>query len=201
MTDRFADKAADWDERPLPVQISTGVVAAIQARVPLSRDQTILDFGAGTGLVCTALAPHVGHVIAVDVSKAMLERLAEKPALQGKSTIVCRDIVTEPLDRQADGIVSAMALHHVEDTAALVRALFAHTTPGGWVALADLDAEDGDFHPPGVEGVYHAGFDRTALGALLADAGFVEVRFETATTVDRDSKRYPVFLVTARRPA
>ena len=76
-----------------------------------------------------------------------------------------------------------MAMHHVEDTGALVRALFAHVAPGGRVALADLDAESGSFHPPGTESVYHSGFDRDALGGLLREAGFTDVRFTTACEV------------------
>lgn len=94
-----------------------------------------------------------------------------------------------------------MAMHHVQDTAALLRALFAHLAPGGWLALADLDAEDGTFHPAGLEGVYHAGFDRPALGAALGAAGFTDVVFGTAVEVQREGRVYPVFLVTARRPS
>ena len=47
MTDLFEDKAAGWDERPVPAQISAGVLRALRARVPLSPDWTVLDFGAG----------------------------------------------------------------------------------------------------------------------------------------------------------
>lgn len=199
MNDRFRDMAADWDTRPVPAQISEGVLRAMRERVALSPDLTVMDFGAGTGLIGAGLAPHVGHVHAVDVSRAMLDQLTTKEALAGKVTVHCHDLVAAPLDVRVDLVVSAMAMHHVEDTAGLFRALFAHLRPGGRVALADLDAEDGTFHPPATDGVYHAGFDRATLGVLLADAGFVEVAFDTATEVHRDGRRYPVFLVTARR--
>lgn len=104
-----------------------------------------------------------------------------------------------PLERQVDLIVSAMAMHHVEDTAHLMRTLYAHVAPGGRVALADLDVEKGDFHPPGAEGVFHRGFDRAALTAHMTAAGFVDVVFETACTVDKEGTRYSVFLATASR--
>ncbi len=200
MTDLFQDKAADWDSRPIPAQISEGVFGAIERSVPLSAETTVLDFGAGTGLVVEKLAPRVGHILAVDISAAMLAKLAEKPALRGRVEVFCQDITEAPLERRVDLVVSAMAAHHVEDTAALFRALFEHLNPGGRVALADLDAEDGDFHPAGTEGVYHTGFDRDALTALVAGVGFADVRIDTACTVDRDAKRYPIFLLTARRP-
>ncbi len=201
MSDLFQDKAIDWDKRPFPMQISDGVSAALRARVPLSPELRVLDFGAGTGLIASKLAPFVGQLLAVDVSPAMLEQLAAKPELAGKVQIFCQDITRAPLGREVDLIVSAMALHHVEDTAQLSRALFAHVTPGGRIALADLDTEDGSFHPPDTEGVFHHGFDRGHFGQLLADAGFVDVEFGTACEVDKEQRRYPIFLVTARRPS
>lgn len=200
MTDLFTDKAAQWDERPVPQQISDGVAAAVMARVPLDATLTVLDFGAGTGLLAGRLAGQVGHIVAVDVSPAMLAQLAAKPALQGKVETVCQDIVQAPLDRRVGLVVSAMAMHHVADTDALLRSLFAHLARGGRVALADLDREDGTFHPPGVEGVFHHGFDRQRLAAQLSAAGFTGVEIDTACTVDKEGRSYPIFLATARRP-
>lgn len=198
--DLFHHKAQEWDTRPIPAQISGGVFAAIRDAVPLSPDTTVMDFGAGTGLVCGQLAPLVGQILAVDVSRAMLDQLAQKTELHGKVDVICQDILHEPLGRQVDLVVSAMAMHHVEDTRGLLRTLFEHLNPGGQVALADLDTEEGDFHPPDTEGVYHAGFDREALAALLLDVGFVAPRFVDAATVDRDGKRYPIFLAHAAKP-
>lgn len=198
MPDLFESRAADWDSQPVPVQISAGVTDAMLRLVPLSPSTRVMDFGAGTGLICGKLAPHVAHVLAVDVSRAMLDQLAAKPELAGKVDTHCGDILVAPLDQRFDLVVSAMAMHHVEDTAALMRALHAHLAPGGRVALADLDAEDGTFHPPGAEGVFHAGFDRAALGALLLAAGFSEPVFHDATVVHREGKPYPIFLVTAQ---
>ena len=71
---------------------------------------------------------------------------------------------------------------------------------GGFVALADLDSEDGSFHPPGTEGVYHHGFDRDALTGLLEAAGFEDVKFQTAVEVPKEGSSYPIFLVVASKP-
>lgn len=196
--DLFREKADDWDNRPLPVQISQGVCAAIEASVTLDPTLRVMDFGAGTGLICGRLAPKVGHVVAVDISEAMLEKLAAKPELASNVSIHCRDILHDPLDDKVDLIVSAMAMHHVEDTEALLRSWSTHLVPGGRIAVADLDAEDGTFHPPGIEGVFHHGFDRRELTSTLAAAGFVDVAFHTAVEVDREGRRYPIFLLTAR---
>jgi 2-polyprenyl-3-methyl-5-hydroxy-6-metoxy-1,4-benzoquinol methylase len=199
MTDLFAEKAADYDQRPVPQQISEGVGRAIRERVRLLPTMTVMDVGAGTGLLTAGIAPYVAHIHAVDVSAAMLAQLAAKAHLGEKLTIHLHDLTHAPLHLQVDLAVSAMAMHHIRDTEALFRALFAHVRPGGWVALADLDREDGSFHPPATEGVFHAGFERSALRAGLEQAGFVDVDIQTATVVQRDGRDYPVFLATGRR--
>ena len=130
----------------------------------------------------------------------MLEALAAKEELQGKVECRCQDILESPLEERFDGVVSAMALHHVEDTEALVARFAEQLKPGGLIALADLDREDGSFHEPGTEGVFHHGFDRAALQSILETAGFEDVQFVTALEVEKEDKGpYTVFLVTARK--
>ena len=199
MTDHFEQKAEDWDSMPVPAQISEGVYGALMEALELGDGQEVLDFGAGTGLVGAKLAPHVGRIFAVDISRAMLDKLAEKPELKGKVEIRCQDIVDEPLDVKVDLIVSAMALHHVKDTRTLFERFRDHLRPRGRIALADLDSEDGSFHPPDTDGVFHTGFDREALGAMLREVGFSDVSFTTACEVHREERRYPIFLVTATK--
>jgi 2-polyprenyl-3-methyl-5-hydroxy-6-metoxy-1,4-benzoquinol methylase len=92
-----------------------------------------------------------------------------------------------------------MAMHHVDDTPGLIETFAQHLKPGALIALADLDSENGSFHPPDTEGVFHRGFDRNELQAILEHAGFADVHFRTAHTVQRDEKDFTVFLVTARK--
>ncbi len=200
MSDLFADKAAEYDARPVPLQISQGVFDAICQTLDLQPQWTVLDFGAGTGLICARLAPHVARIVAVDISQAMLAQLAAKPELAGRVEIVCHDLLEAPLDVRVDLVVSAMAMHHVADTETLLTALVEQLVPGGRVALADLDTEQGDFHPHDIEGVYHSGFDRDRLAEQLRAAGLTDVAFRTACTIQRDGRPYPVFLVTATKP-
>jgi 2-polyprenyl-3-methyl-5-hydroxy-6-metoxy-1,4-benzoquinol methylase len=177
MEDLFEHKAGDWDAMPIPAQISAGVGRAIREQVDLRADMRVMDFGAGTGLIC-------GHV-------------APKPELQGKVETVCQDIMERPLGAKVDLVVSAMAMHHVRDTGRLLKSFAAHLNPGGRVALADLDAEDGSFHPPDTQGVYHRGFEREALRELLERHGFAQIEFSTALEVEREGRHYPIFFVTA----
>jgi SAM-dependent methyltransferase len=100
-------------------------------------------------------------------------------------------------------IVSSMTVHHVPDTGALFKLWYDLLKPEGRVCFADLDVEDGSFHTDNT-GVFHFGFDREKLKALLRESGFSDIRDTTAATVVRDvegkgKKEFPVFLIVAKR--
>ena len=83
MTDLFKEKAQDWDANDKVRGLSSGIGAAIQANVILDKTMSVMDFGAGTGLITAQIADKVKKVTAVDVSEAMLDKLMAKEALQG----------------------------------------------------------------------------------------------------------------------
>ncbi|MDH5632965.1 MAG: class I SAM-dependent methyltransferase [Gammaproteobacteria bacterium] len=197
MTDLFEEKAKDWDVNDRVLALSRGVGAALLANVEFKPDMSVMDFGAGTGLLASHVAPRVAQITAVDISESMLEKLTAKTELQGKVKPLCRDILSDPVGERYDVIISAMAMHHIEDTDRLLRTFAFHLKPGGRVALADLDKEDGTFHPADVQGVFHHGFERNPLQQKLEAAGFCDVDFVTAHTVRGEEKDYPVFLATA----
>ncbi|MBF0351094.1 MAG: class I SAM-dependent methyltransferase [SAR324 cluster bacterium] len=199
MKDLFKDKARDWDAEERPRLLSAAIGSAILQNVRLHDQMRVLDFGAGTGLISSHVAPHVKKIIAVDISAAMLERLAAKPELQGKVDIVCQDITDKPLNEKFDLIMSAMAMHHVKDTSKLIQRFAEHSNKGALIALADLDKEDGSFHPKDAEGIFHFGFDRNELQTLLGQHGFSQIQFFTSHTVTKDGENFPIFLVTATR--
>jgi 2-polyprenyl-3-methyl-5-hydroxy-6-metoxy-1,4-benzoquinol methylase len=199
MPDLFKDKASDCDANEMRSQLSSAIGTAILDYVPLHENMTVMDFGAGTGLLTSHIAPRVRTIAAVDTSAAMLDKLVAKPEFQGKVTAICRDIVKLPLESHYDLIISAMALHHVEDTAKLLTTFSKHLKPGGRIALADLDEEDGTFHEPGTEGVYHYGFARDDLKQIVEESGFSDIHFHTAHTVERHDERFWIFLVVATR--
>ncbi|MEJ2187229.1 MAG: class I SAM-dependent methyltransferase, partial [Gemmatimonadota bacterium] len=79
-----------------------------------------------------------------------------------------------------------------------------HLQPGGWLAVSDLDTEDGTFHDHPHPGV-HPGFDRAVLVSLLQELGLVQARAVTAHVVRKERpdgvKEYPLFLLTGQRPS
>ena len=199
MTDLFQEKAKDWDANDRRKQLSLGIGGCIIKNVLLHDQMHVLDFGAGTGLISSQVAPHVKKITAVDVSESMLEKLSSKPELKGKVEVLCQDITDTPLGIEYDLLMSAMAMHHVKDTDNMVKQFAAHLKRGGKIALADLDSEDGTFHTRGTEGVYHNGFDRTAFAAILQKYGFMDIRFENAYTVQGQNGSYPIFLALATK--
>jgi len=199
MSDLFNEKAKDWDVNEMVLQLSTSISSAILKNIQVNNEMQVMDFGAGTGLITSRISPHVKHVVAVDISEAMLKELSSKSELKNNVEVVCQNIIEQSLDQKFDLIMSAMAMHHVKDTDLLFQRFAEHLKPGAKVALADLDSEDGSFHPADIEGVYHDGFDRNQLKNVMKKQGFEDIKFVTALTVDKEVKSYPVFLVTATK--
>jgi len=198
---RFDTAAADWDKGDMRQRIAYETAETILDTIALRDDMDLLDFGAGTGLLTYRLAPSVRSVTAVDTSPKMLEVLQSKSTPEHIIKTECRDITQMPLDETFDGIISSMAMHHVEDTEAFLKTLYDHLRPGGFIAIADLDKEDGTFHAHGNEGVYHFGFDRAKLKSMAENSGFADIRFDTALTIEKPDRDYPIFLFSARKAA
>ena len=204
---RFDRIAAEWDDSPTRRNLAAGVATAITAAVPLSPKWQALEYGCGTGLVGAQLAPHLGHLLACDLSPGMLSVLADKAHASGLDNLETRqlDLTHEPPPAERyDLIFSSMTLHHIADVPALLKMFHGLLRDGGWLALADLDAEDGSFHSSEAEGVAHHGFERSKLSQWLETIGFREIQARTAHTIEKNAaedstRQYPVFLLTARR--
>ncbi len=197
-TTHFDTAARDWDQRPMSQQLVV-VPERLLAQLPLLASDHVLDFGAGTGLLSTAIAPKVAQVTALDMSAAMLQVLDEK----GLANITTHHgDIFDGLPGYYHAVVSCMALHHVADTAALLRAFAAALHHGGCIALVDLYQEDGSFHGDNAaKGVQHLGFVPDHLQAQAEQAGFVDIAFSDILHVQQSNGRtYPLFLMTGRKP-
>lgn len=161
----------------------------------------MLEFGAGTGLVSEALQHTVGPIALADASAGMRQVLADKiDAGRLRSARVWdHDLVAAPSPERFDLVVTVMALHHVSEIEAVLTGFASALHDGGALAVVDLEAEDGTFHPEDFDG--HHGFDRSDLTRRLEQAGFDRVEFRPAGTMSRPSGDYPLFLATAVRRA
>jgi ubiquinone/menaquinone biosynthesis C-methylase UbiE len=204
-TGRDFDKAAaTWDEKPRRRLLAEAVAAGIAGSVQLHREQQVLEYGCGTGLCGLQLAPGVGHLTAVDTSAGMLEELRKKCRALGLENVTPVLIEPDnwPLPAAAyDLVFSSMVLHHVAATRTLLQNFQRALRPDGWLALADLDLEDGTFHDD-PSGVAHHGFDPPVLMSALQELGFVDLETRTVHTIhkqhDAGERSYPVFLITGR---
>ncbi len=201
----FDKVAATWDDEPR-IKLAEDVAGAVLREVRLAPDMDVLDYGCGTGLVTMRIQPHVRAITGADTSKGMLEVLHRKANENGAAnvrTLLLDPEQDAPPEEEYHLIVSNMTLHHVEDVGALFRGFFRLLLPGGKLCVADLDTEDGSFHPDKT-GVFHFGFNRGEIGKMLANAGFVGIRDVTASVIVRATyndaaREYPVFLVTAEK--
>lgn len=203
---RFDEKAKSWDEEPRRVAMGMAIARAVEARIDGNERPRLMDYGCGTGLCSLPLAGRCSSVLGLDSSTEMLARLEAKARVAGLGHVTTRrhDLTAEPLDGfEFEVIMCAMTLHHVREIGLLLSRLHSMLLPGGLLALADLDKEDGSFHQD-THGVEHHGFDRERIRQELQAAGFLQVSFETAYEIEKpgpsgEPRRFPVFLATARK--
>lgn len=201
MNESFDAKAATWDENPRRRDLAQAIVAAISRLIPLSPGQRLLDVGCGTGLIGLPLAAITGSLLGVDLSPGMVERFIAKAHAAGLTGVSAevRDLVTHPLPSQSfEVVVSAMAFHHIEAMEPMLAALVECLSPGGWLAIADLELEDGSFHDFPVP---HPVFAPLTFLNRLRQAGLASI-FQERVHVMRKSpevQSYPVFLAVGRR--
>lgn len=202
--DHFAQKADSYEQNRSRVDNVACIADSILKAIRFDRSQHLMDFGSGTGLLLERVAPYVGRITAVDVSNAMNRQLAAKrDALSCAVEILEIDLeraAQSAIDQRFDGIISSMTMHHIEDIGAMFRKFHSLLKDGGFVAIADLDAEDGSFHTEDT-GVFHHGFERSRFAEWATSAGFESVQLSSASVVHKPQGDFPVFLLTAfKRP-
>jgi ubiquinone/menaquinone biosynthesis C-methylase UbiE len=198
----FDERAPTWDT-PERRERAEAVADAIRARIALSPTTRAIEVGAGTGLLGLALAGDVGELVLAEPSTGMLQVVHQKLADGGSPnvTAIPFDLMADPPPRDPfDLAISLLVLHHLSDTGAALAAILRLLRPGGRLALADLDSEDGSFHDSDAEGIHHLGFERRTVADRARTVGFVDVRVSTATEIEREGRRYPLFLLVAQRP-
>ena len=203
-TNDFDARASTWDADPAKVDRARRVAEAIARDVPDLARRSVLDYGAGTGLLGFQLLPRAARITFADVSKGMLAVVEEKIARTNGRNVdaVLLDLTRDPPPPDRFGLLcTLMALHHVPDVDGILKAFHSTLEPGGLLCISDLDLEDGSFHGPGVE--VHPGFDRNALEGKILAAGFGPVRFSTPCEVRKEVggqvRTYPIFLAIAER--
>ena len=101
----------------------------------LSSGDRVLDIGCGTGSLALALAPHVAHVDAVDISAEMVRIANEKAVAAGVSNVSFHQSKLDVLEvfqpATFDTICAYNILHLVDDREAILAKMFQLLKPGG----------------------------------------------------------------------
>lgn len=114
----------DWDARVdawedvAASPVFARLAAAVLEIARPDQDDVVVDLGAGTGLLTLPIAERAAAVYAVDSSRPMLERVAERAHAAGLGNVRCvhADLRELPLaDESATIVVSSYAFHHLPD--------------------------------------------------------------------------------------
>jgi 2-polyprenyl-3-methyl-5-hydroxy-6-metoxy-1,4-benzoquinol methylase len=202
----FDIKAPEWDKNDMHRERARTVATAIIKEIPLTREMTALEFGAGTGLLSFMLKDLLKEITLIDNSEGMVKVLNEKLIAEKADTLkaIKADLEHEDLiPGNFDLIFTLMVLHHVGDVETIIKKFHGLLNPGGYLAIADLYSEDGSFHGEGFHG--HKGFDPGSLAALLGKYGFTGINHQKVYVIDKktsdySSKKFDIFLMTATRP-
>jgi ArsR family transcriptional regulator len=194
----FAGAAAGWDEIRAELYGVRFVQSALAALLP--RDWVVADLGCGTGLLEAELAPHVGQVIGVDQSAAMLKAARRRTSAFGNVRLEQGGLEALPLENAScDAVLMILSLTYVHDVPRSLCEAARVLRPGGRAVVVDLLRHDReDFRRR--MGQRRLGFETAELTALLADAGFGEARARELTP-EPDVKGPALLLATGVRGA
>ena len=111
----------------------------------LSKDDAVLDFACGTGIVTLAVAPSVKRIRGIDISGEMVRRANEKACAQGaaNATFEQLDLFDESLAPESfDAVLACNVLLYVENrTEVLARIRTLLRSGGTFLAVSDCLGE------------------------------------------------------------
>jgi tRNA (cmo5U34)-methyltransferase len=206
MSEGFEKALMRWDKEPGRLSMTHKIAQVMLNRTSPRGTEVLLDYGTGTGLIALEFYHSVKKIIAVDTSKDMLTFLQKKLNADSITTIeplewsIGNDLQKLP---SFDIIIVSLTLHHVMDTALAAEVFYSLLNPGGTIAVADLDPDNGESH--GSEMTVHNGFVRENLREIFKKAGFTNIQFDNVATLTkvssktREIKDFPIFLMIAHK--
>jgi SAM-dependent methyltransferase len=110
---------------------------------PLAPEMIVLDVACGAAHVSEPLAPHVHQIVAVDLTRALLDLAATRLREQNVRNVLLQEANAEALpflDESFDIVFCRSSLHHFSDAQRAVAEMTRVCRAGGRVVLMDLVA-------------------------------------------------------------
>jgi ubiquinone/menaquinone biosynthesis C-methylase UbiE len=193
MADAFNPQHAERLEDP--ARLDALPCEAVVAYLRLRGDETVVDYGAGTGIYTVGVAEAVpgGRVVAVEALPRLAELLREKvtPELADRIELVETDRNSVPLpDGAADRVVMVDVLHHLYDQPEALGEVVRVLRTGGLFVVVDWGDHERPVGPPldhvlGLDAVRH----------IVAGMGLEEIEADEPGT----ELPYHLALVAAKR--
>lgn len=184
MDEFFENRLSDYDEHMLADIEGAGEFYKFTASLlPPEPGTQVLDLGCGTGLELEkyfAVNP-LAHVTGIDLSSAMLERLAAKFP-DRNITLICSSYFDEDLGLEKyNAAVSVESLHHFtsEQKLSLYEKLLRSLKPDGYFILTDYFAES-----EALEKEYFETFEKLKQEQGIGDDEFYH--YDTPLTVEHE---------------
>jgi 2-polyprenyl-3-methyl-5-hydroxy-6-metoxy-1,4-benzoquinol methylase len=105
-----------------------------KTRKHLKKDDVVLDFGCGTGIVSTEIAGDVAKVVGIDISSKMLDIARSKAQSRGLANIENKqsDILGKDLDgKNFDVLLGFYIIHLLDDPQVILKRIKQLLKPGG----------------------------------------------------------------------
>jgi ubiquinone/menaquinone biosynthesis C-methylase UbiE len=143
-----------WEKLENPERLVELPPANLIELLQLDGAETVVDYGAGTGMFSLPVADALpqGLLVAVDEHEELLQRLRDKMAAAepaGRVQTVQTDANRVPLpDGAADRVLLVNVLHHIHDDPAALAEIGRLLAPGGRVVAVDFARMDRPVGPP-----------------------------------------------------
>ena len=192
----FAGAAAEWD-RIRREYYGTGFHTDAMLAL-LSGDETIADLGCGTGTTLAQLAPHVGRVIGIDSSPAMLSAARGRVGAMRNVELCEADLSNLPIETGAcDAAMLILALSYQPGPEPVLSEMARILKPRGRAVIVDLLPHDRHEFRRQMEQTW-MGFAAEDVEQRMMSAGFSACRVRPLPP-EQDAKGPALFLATGRR--
>jgi ubiquinone/menaquinone biosynthesis C-methylase UbiE len=169
----FKEQASIWDTE-YRINRAKTISNKIKSLIRINKDDSIIDFGAGTGLIGLNFIDTTKHITFIEKSIEMVNVLKKKISVFENSDFkVFDDLLDNGISENSfDLIMSSMVFHHIKDIIGTGTRLYDLLKQGKNLCIVDLISDDGSFHENEKDFDGYNGFDPIWLSDQFIECGF-----------------------------